>query len=606
MNDFYSFINKDWFKSTQLNDDQSRTGTFDCISRVVKKQLYKIILEEQTKKSFLGNFYSKLLTEEVCLECFGPYLDDILNIKTMRNYYSMISKLSIYGYSIFYDIYVSRDVKNPNQYILAYESVPSSLPDSSYYDTHENDYREFLNIYCIALGIKPNNIFDLENEIRKLSISAEEKRDFDVVYNKLSKEEFLSMLPNNGIDVMSEYKKHQLPDFSSVCVCNKKHIKNIFSIIEKYDIETLKCYMVYKAILSLPHLCKPKNIVDLEFNFFMKKLRSITKQKSRKTDSLRFVIEYIPDLLDKIYLEKHMLPEDKQMILDISQLIKLSTKDIIHKCSWISSTTKERIYEKIDSMNIKVGGTTVPKTYDEYINVLDLPLLQMILELNKFQSIENFKKLGTDVDKRTWSMSSFSVNAYYSPLNNEIVIPCAILHKPFYSNEMSIYENLGGIGSVIGHEISHGFDDQGRQFDKDGFHRVWWLEEDIKKFNKKTKQIKDYYEQYYFKNVSVSGKLTIGENIADYTGILILTNILNINSSNYTSYAIMYKQYAKVWRQKIRESEMVRRILNDPHAPPRLRTNVVLSHIPEFKRIFNLNKDHSMYIPDNKQFSLWK
>ena len=233
-------------------------------------------------------------------------------------------------------------------------------------------------------------------------------------------------------------------------------------------------------------------------------------------------------------------------------------------------------------------------------------MVNMTISAEIFYTKDNILKLGTIVDRETWNMSSYSVNAYYSPLNNEIVIPAAILNKPFFSIENDIYTNLGSIGSVISHEISHGFDDQGRLFDSDGNYKSWWSVQDIDNYNLAIKDIKNQYDKKKILNIHVSGNITMGENIADFTGMTILTNILKINDSIDKNYVSLYTSYAKLWKQKIREKEMIRRLKTDVHAPPRLRTNIILSNIDDFHRVFSITEKHKMFIDENKRFKLWK
>jgi putative endopeptidase len=260
---------------------------------------------------------------------------------------------------------------------------------------------------------------------------------------------------------------------------------------------------------------------------------------------------------------------------------------------------------KVDNMKVKVGGPTSIRDYSEFELFVNHNPIEMTVSCEIFYTKDNIMKYGTHVDREKWSMSAYSVNAYYSPLNNEIVIPAAILNSPFFSLDNDLYTNLGSIGSVIAHEISHGFDDQGRLFDKDGNYKSWWMDVDVIKYNKIIQNIKDQYNSVFLMGHAVSGDITIGENIADFTGMTILTNILNINKCIDKSYALMYTSYATLWRQKIRDKEMIRRLKTDVHAPSRLRTNIVLSNIPEFVRVFDIQSEHKMFIDEKKRFKLW-
>jgi putative endopeptidase len=320
---------------------------------------------------------------------------------------------------------------------------------------------------------------------------------------------------------------------------------------------------------------------------------------------IAYITMFMPEMLGKIYADNYFSSETKQYICNMIELIKLSAKQIINKCYWMSEYTKEKSIEKVELMAVKVGAPTEIRDYSEFVQFVDNNPIEMTLSCSIFYGKDNFLKLGTKVDRNKWSMASYVVNAYYSPLNNEIVIPAGILHEPFYDINVDLPSNLGSIGSVIAHEISHGFDDQGRMFDAYGNYNSWWKDEDVQKYKSIIKNFKEQYNSISILGNMVSGDITIGENIADFTGMVILTNILRINNSPDKDYANMYTKYAILWRQKIRDKEMIKRLKTDVHAPPRLRTNVILSNIPDFIRVFKIKPEHKMYISDVKRFKLW-
>jgi putative endopeptidase len=202
-------------------------------------------------------------------------------------------------------------------------------------------------------------------------------------------------------------------------------------------------------------------------------------------------------------------------------------------------------------------------------------------------------------------MNFYETNAYYSLLNNQIVFPAGILQDPFFSPDASFETNLGGIGTIIGHEISHGFDDQGRKFDSEGNLKTWWLDSDIHNYTQKIQPIIEQFNQIKLFNINISGKMTLGENIADYTAVTIITNILNNLNATKEQFKTMYKSYANIWKQKIRQNELIKKLHTDYHAPGRYRTNLILSNIPEFKKIYRINSDHPMYISPDKCVQLW-
>jgi putative endopeptidase len=605
MKDFYSFINQDWLNQIQLNTDQVRTNSFECIARHVKKQLYTILDDQIVKQTLLGKIFAKVHHRDANISYFVKYYNMIDAVNNIDDFTRTYGTFATYGTTVFFDLFVTRDIKHPDKFMFAFDQDTCTLPEQSYYDKYETEYKHFLREYSMACGFSDVGIFDLENMLRKITMKPVERRNLDKRYNMMSMDKFKQLWPFDIELMINEYKKlHNLQPVE-ICVDNIEYIVKLIDIVGSIDIEVIKNYLKYKFTLLLPQLCKPDNIIQIEFNFFKGTLLSIPIDRLPKSKALMYIMNYMPDALGVVYLEKHMTEQAENYVIEMNQLIKSSTKDVIYQCSWLSTETKQKIIEKIDAIGIKVGGTKIPRTYERYTEYIDQNIVDMTVGFEIQESIDNFEKLGTMVNKQKWSMASYSVNAYYSPLNNEMVIPCAILNDPFFSTSKTIYDNLGGIGSVIAHEISHGFDDQGRQFDKNGYHRVWWLDKDIDEYKKRVNKIREQYGSVVILGQKVSGDITIGENIADYTGVLTLTNILKKNNATKCNYARLYGAYAKIWRQKIRDKEMIRRIKTDPHAPPRLRTNIILSNIPEFAMSFDLKSNHPMYIARENQFNLW-
>jgi len=606
MDDFYTFINKDWLNSIQLNSDQVRTNSFEQIAKYVQKQLYEIINENVKKNTFMGKMFHKIQYETTNIEHYDKYFKMIDDIVDMNDFLKVYGDFMTYNTSVFFALYVGRNIKNPKKHTFNFGQSKCTLSDKSYYENYKPQYIEFIKVMGNLCKFDSTDIYELEYMLSKIVMTSVQKRDIDSRLNILSLEEFKKLWPFDISLVYEDYFKIWTTKPTEICVDNLQYIQDLVEIINKFNINVLKNYLKYKFILSLPKLCKTEDIVHNEFKFFKKTLSGITTDTHAQSRALAYIMKYIPNELGKLYLKKYMHPKTEKYVLQMTQMLKSSTKDIIVNCSWLSNGTKDKIYDKINNMGIKIGGTTQPKSYENYEKYIKLNNVDMTIAMEIESMIENLKKLDTEVDKNKWSMESYSVNAYYSPLNNELVIPCAILNEPFFDINKSIYDNLGGIGSVISHEISHGFDDQGRKFNKDGLYKIWWPKEDISEFNKRIVKIKTEYSNAIILGQQVSGDITIGENIADYTGMLILTNILKINEVSYCNFAKVYSTYAKIWRQKIRDKEMIKRIKTDVHAPPILRTNIILSHIPEFAETFGLTKYHSMYKSEEQRFDLWK
>lgn len=608
MDDFYSHINKKWFDNFVLPDDHVRYTSFDSVTHKVRDNLLKILNEEKKNLTTLGKMCIKL-SEETHLSYFEKYFDIISGIETFGDFIKVSGTFAFFGTNLFFNIGVGRDFKHSNNHIMTFAQSGCTLPSKSYYTTHKDEYLHFLSFFCPVcdINIEPIKLYDLEKQISDILMSMEKKRNIKNIYNVMPWQEFLSLF---SFDMSEFFHMHQFIsdryNTANILVDDKQYITELCEILKNTDIDTLKCYLKFKFILTFPSICLPNNISSLIFNFFKKELLGVEKEKSNDEMIISYINMFMPEKLGEIYNNKHFSNETKEYIYDMIDLIKLSAKNIINDCYWMSGSTKEKSVLKVEGMNVKVGGPENIRDYSEFASFVENNSIEMTMSCFIFYTQDNYLKLGTDADREKWSMASYSVNAYYSPLNNEIVIPAGILNFPFYSPDNDLPSNLGAIGSVIAHEISHGFDDQGSMFDVDGNYKQWWEDEDLKKYNLIIKNFKHQYNSVTIMGNRVSGDMTIGENIADYTGMVILTNILKINGSPCKDYATMYTNYAVLWRQKIRDKEMVKRLKTDVHAPPRLRTNIILSNIPDFIRVFNITPEHKMYISETKRFKLWK
>lgn len=608
MDDFYSHVNKKWFDNFVLPDDRVRYTSFDSVTDKVRNNLIEILNKEKENLTTLGKMCNKL-NEETHLSYFHKYFDIISNVKTFDDFIKVSGTFAFFGTNLFFNIGVGRDFKQSDNHIMTFQQSSCTLPSKSYYMTHKNEYLHFLSLFCPAcnIDIEPIKIFNLEKQISSLLMSMEKKRNIKHIYNVVSWHDFLSLF---SFDMSNFFHMHHFINnkynSSNILIDDKQYIIELCKILNEIDIDVLKCYLKYKFILSFPSICLPNNISSLIFNFFKKELLGVEKEKSKEEMIISYITMFMPEKLGETYNNKHFSNETKTYIYNMINLIKLSAKKIIDDCYWMSDKTKEKSILKVEGMGIKVGGPENIRDYSEFESFVNQNSIEMTLSCFIFYTKDNYLKLGNVVDRKKWSMASYSVNAYYSPLNNEIVIPAGILNFPFYSPDNNLPSNLGAIGSVIAHEISHGFDDQGSMFDVNGNYKQWWENKDIDKYNLIIENFKQQYNSISIMGNKVSGDMTIGENIADYTGMIILTNILKINDSPCKDYATMYTNYAILWRQKIRDKEMIKRLKTDVHAPPRLRTNVILSNIPDFIRVFNITPEHKMYISEIKRFKLWK
>ena len=345
--------------------------------------------------------------------------------------------------------------------------------------------------------------------------------------------------------------------------------------------------------------------------------------KQRWKRVLSTIESILGEVLSKAYIQKYFKETEKKSCKNMIEEICKTYRERIINLDWMSEITKQKALEKLDKITIKIG---YPDKWTDFTNLnlsSNMSYFENILEANKWILAHNLEKLYKPVDKLEWHMNAHEINAYYSPTNNEIVFPAGILQEPFYSINQSLAENLGGIGAVIGHEMTHGFDDNGRLYDSDGNLNEWWSKEDgdgdtdIDKFNKRSKKLEELFNSYEYFGIKVNGKLTLGENIADLGGLTfslktlerIVSNNNNNNNNNLedikTETKKLFEQWAKIWRGNITDDTLKNQLLTDPHSPTDLRVNAILRNLDEFYEIYNITENDKMYLEPNMRSKIW-
>ena len=636
--DFYSYINSKWLKSFILQDQYARFGTFDQVSikieLLVEKLIYNIVDIHDSYLSenelLLKKMYLKLSNNEIRnsngikpLEKYFKIIDDIENV---NDYIKIMGLFNILNMGIFLNFNIERDIKNNSNYLLHCNQNSTILPSKKYYteDSYQDiriKYKKFIiemlkiidiNKTIIDKDKVATEIFDFECYIASITLNPEQKRDTDLVYNISSYQEINSFL---NLDECFYYFKNLRPDinqyYNKIIIDDLKYIKRIGAILLKIDLNFLKIYMKYIVLLSMPNILS-NDIFMLKFNFFSKELTGTLVPREPIKQTIKILSNIIGEIIGEIFVKKYFPKELKDQVEILVHKIKLSSNDIIQKCKWMDSITKKKAIQKINKMVIKIGYPDKIKDYSSISKLInrtesEILLFDSMIMFNIFYAKFYLNKLGTKPDLTEWHMNSYETNAYYNPISNEIVFPAGILQPPFFDPNASFESNLGSIGSIIAHEISHGFDDQGRKYDVTGNMKTWWSNNDEIEFNKQTKYLVNQFDKIKLLDTKVSGQMTLGENLADYTGVTIITNVLKMQNIELDSnkYKDLYKAYAKLWKQKIRSNEVIRRLNIDVHAPARLRTNQVLSNIPEFYKVYNILEDHPMYIKPDLRIKLW-
>jgi putative endopeptidase len=347
--------------------------------------------------------------------------------------------------------------------------------------------------------------------------------------------------------------------------------------------------------------------VNKVFNFYGKFLSGIQKMKSKKKKCIEFLSSQLGEIISQEYVKKHFSQKSKKFMITIVQNLKNAYRKRISNVSWMDKQTKKKALMKLQKMQYKIGYPDFFKNYNQ-INIHSKnSFLQNIMIINKFEYDYEMSFLYKKPDKKTWEIMPHEINAYYHPLKNEIVFPAGILQKPFFDLSLSLPEIYGGIGAIIGHEITHGFDDQGKKFDENGNLNNWWTKNDEKQYNENASKIIQQYDNFTIGNLKVNGTLTQGENIADLGGLLISLDALKNHKKDFTNDDIktFFESWARNWRYKITKKQLKKNLLTDVHSPNYFRVNGPVIHIDDFHKVYKTSSQDKMFLPKNKRINIW-
>ncbi|MDD2279006.1 MAG: M13 family metallopeptidase [Bacteroidales bacterium] len=635
--DFYSYANGTWIKNTIIPEDKSRYGSFDILQEENNTILKEIFEKAASKKSAakgsswqkVGDFFtSGMNTEAIELKGIEPIrkeLDQISALSTTVELQNLIAQLHSNRISPLFNIYAAQDRKNTTKIVVNLSQGGLGLPDRDYYTSDDDKSKVLRNEYQLhikqifnLLGYDEEHakqstaeVMGIETRLANASFTRIERRDPNKTYNMISIQEMQLTSPlfnwaeyfsGIGIEVPSEF-----------VIDNPKFFGEVSKMLSETPLDNWKSYLTWNVINRFsPYLSS--SFVDQQFNFYGKVLSGSEVNKPRWERVAGSANMAIGELVGQIYVEENFSPEAKDKMVELVSNLKAVYRDRMQNLEWMSETTKERAVAKLDAMNVKVGYPDKWKDYSDYEVTPDCYATNIKNALN-FGFRQNMDKLGKPVDRTEWFMTPQTVNAYYSPTMNEIVFPAAILQPPFFNLYADDAVNYGAIGVVIGHEMTHGFDDQGRKYNKDGNLEEWWEAEDSDKFNELTQTIIDQYEAFVaIDDMHLSGNLTLGENIADYGGLTISyhalqksfeTNKRPANIDNFTPEQRFFLSYANVWRQVIRDQELTRRVKDDPHSPGRFRVNGALFNINEFYTAFNIKETDPLYRTPEVRPTIW-
>lgn len=632
-NFFYS-INGTWLKNTEIPADKSNYGAFTKLyddSQVAMRTIIETAAKKEGKvagsdEQKLGDFYNSYMNE-AAIEALGvkPISADLTAIAAIKDATELATsfgQLQGMGISIPFGWYVNNDAKNSTQYAVYLGQSGLGLPDRDYYlkdDEKSKSIREayvayvkdMLTLAGVADAEKAAaRIMALETKIAEKHWSRVENRDADKTYNKLATADLAKLM---GAFPWADYAKAvQLDAVTEIIVEQPSYFEAFGAIYKDTDLQSWKDYLSLRLVSEYSGKLS-KAFVDRQFDFYGKTLSGTTEQQPRWKKAVNASDEVLGEIVGKLYVADHFKPEAKaRMEVLVQNLIKAYHASI-DTLEWMTPETKKAAHEKLNKFTPKIGYPDKWKDYSK-LDIKADDLVGNYKAAAAFAYSEMRNKLGKPVDRSEWFMTPQTVNAYYNPTNNEIVFPAAILQPPFFNMDADDAVNYGGIGAVIGHELGHGFDDQGAKFDGDGNLRNWWTDADKAEFEKRGKQLVEQYNQYSpIEGMHVNGELTLGENIGDLGGLTVALKAYKLSLEGkdapvldgFTGEQRFFISWSQVWRRKGRDEYLRNMLMTDPHSPSEYRVIGIVSNIPEFYTAFDVKEGDKMYIAPEKRVKIW-
>ena len=638
--DFYLYANGGWLKSNPVPPDYSRWSSFDELSEKNLNALHKIAEKAASTKSSadtapetqkVGDFYASGMDQKtIDAKRIAPLAEELRRIDAIKNRADLlkaIAHLHSVGVDALFRFGAGQDAKDSNREIAQAHQGGLGLPDRDYYLKTDEDskkkraaYVDHIKKMLTLLGEPARQaaedaqkIMRLETSLARASRTRVELRDPQKNYNKMPQAELQKLTPDwNWADY---FKEINLSDPGDINVGQPDFFKAANALFATTPIEDWKTYLRWHLIDDAAQELSD-DFVNEDFNFNGRVLRGTKEIKPRWKRVVNATDHALGEALGKLYVAEYFPPEAKARALEMINNLKEALADRIKNLGWMDEPTKQEALKKLAAMNVKIG---YPDKWRDYsaLQIDRGPYVLNAMRAANFEVNRELKKIGKPVDRTEWEMTPPTVNAYYNPQMNEIVFPAGILQPPFFDPKADDAVNYGGMGAVIGHEMTHGFDDQGRQFDAAGNLRDWWTKHSAEEYDKRRKAVVEQYSQYEpLPGAHINGELTQGENIADIGGLKLAYAALqkaldknpqarNQKIDGFTPEQRFFLGWAQVWRANQRDDDLRLRLVTDPHSPTHYRCNGPLANMLEFQRAFNIPDGSPMVRPPDKRVNIW-
>lgn len=638
---FFRYVNGTWLDQTDIPADRTRWGSFDELREKTDKDMMLILKEALNNPTYTAetdqgkalNLYRTIMDtvtrNKQGIKPLKPYLEKINAVKDVADLKKLLIEMETQGGVGFFGVGVGTDAKNSNRNVVNVGLGSLGLPDRDYYVSEDKDSKEKREKYhahiikmMSYLGEKPaqaqataDRVLTLEIAMATPRLDRVERRDRRKTYNPMTIAELQNLTPTIN---WNEYLQGVgLPIVDTIIVSQPRYMTALETIFKENKVEDWKAYMRWTLLNRYAGLLSTE-IGNANWEFYGKTLTGAIKQRPFDERALQSVNGTFGEALGKIYVEKMFPPEAKEKARKMIDNLFLAYENRINNLPWMAKSTKDNAIAKLKKFNVKIG---YPDKWKDYSKVTIIgpkeggTYFDNSKRITKWRNDENFAKLNKPVDKTEWGMSPQTVNAYYNASFNEIVFPAAILQPPFYDYRADEAVNYGGIGAVIGHEISHGFDDSGSRYNADGNLVNWWSEEDLKQFTELGGALADQYSQLEpLPGIFVDGKFTLGENIGDLGGVSAALDGLKIHLKQagnpglidgYTPEQRFFISWATIWRSKARDEAIKNLVKTDSHSPGQYRAYVPLQNVDAFYDAFSIEKGDGMYLEEDKRVKIW-
>jgi endothelin-converting enzyme/putative endopeptidase len=631
---FYRYINGGWMNRNEIPGDKTAIGSFydlrdkaDDDVKVIIEELaatngLKIGSDEQKVADLFRSYMDSEQRNTLGITPIQSILTDIKNLENKSDLAEFFGKYSSTGINNPLALYISVDAKNSSSYAIHIWQNGLNLPDKDYYfnkterfvDLRSGYVTHIENMYNLA-GISngkraAKNIMALETNLAEYHWTRVETRDSEKRYNKFATNKLNSL--TNKFNWQAFLTAEGVASQKNIIINQPDFIEGFGEVFAETSLETWKQYLTFNTLSAFSSYLTAE-LDDENFDFFSKQLNGRKEQRPQWKRGVAVVNRNLGEVIGKVYVTRHFTPKAKSRMSTLVENLRSSYGASIDDLTWMSDNTKKAAHVKLAAFTPKIG---YPDKWEDYsaLTVAANDIVGNIIRSRKVSSEKEISKLGGPIRKWEWGMTPQTVNAYYNPTVNEIVFPAAILQAPFFNMKADDAVNYGGIGAVIGHEMGHGFDDQGSKYDATGNLRNWWTEQDLKEFTTRTKALVEQYAGYQvFEDLNVNGKLTLGENIGDLSGVTIAYKAYRASLNGKEAPVIdgltgdqrFFMGYAQIWRSKIVEKSMRHRVATDPHSPGEFRALGSLSNMNEFYEAFDVKEGDAMYIAPEKRVKIW-